>query len=428
MTHTVNEALQGSQVGDVVELPLLDFAVRSHPGRDPDKQVNEDAFVHCETPLGFLVVVCDGMGGHEGGKEASAVAVATLAGELEKARPTDSRPDCLRRAIELANERVFALGSRMASERVSARPGSTLIALLATDDGVLLAHVGDSRAYRFHSGRVEVATRDHSAVQALVDSGVLTVEQAKMHPEANKITRALGMANSVVVELSRGLFPFVPGDAFLLCSDGLSDLVDAAELLEIVAGSTSAHATGRLIDLANARGGHDNITAAVLRFRVPSRRAVAATEAEIRGPQLTEAMMPVVEATRPLVLPHAPSTPRLQERSAAQTVVMVPLATALGATAQGGASVQGVAVTVGVEHPAPADLRGHTTGAEAPKRWPLAVGMILAGVGLAALAYVVLTQLHKRDDHVTVPIPMPMPPPTAPADIAKPSSSPDLRR
>lgn len=254
----------------VVMLPPVECAERTHPGRDPDKQTNEDACAYRQTRLGHLFVLCDGMGGHAAGQEASRMAVDTIVAELERAEPGVSPQPILRSAIEEANRRVRSLGSDRE------RPGSTVVVLLVHAMGAEVAHVGDSRCYHMHDARIEQVTQDHSLVQEMVNAGVLTFEQAKKHPDANKITRALGMKVDVEVDVRPQPIPYVAGDAFLLCSDGLCDLVEPEEMLRAVSSGSAAQAAGQLVDLANARGGHDNITVQIVRTRQtaqPSRDA-----------------------------------------------------------------------------------------------------------------------------------------------------------
>ncbi|HLK41316.1 MAG TPA: protein phosphatase 2C domain-containing protein [Polyangiaceae bacterium] len=245
-------------------LPAVEFAQRSDPGRDPDKQINEDASGHRETRFGHLCVVCDGMGGHASGREAAELALATIFDVVDHMPDGTPAPQVLRAAIEEASRRVYAMPT---SEIALGRPGSTVVALLMHAGGVEVCHVGDSRAYLVHEGQVFRVTRDHSVVQELVDRGVLTLQQAAHHPDANRITRALGMSAEVEVELRPQPVPYVTGDAFVLCSDGLSDLVEDHEILATVGSEPGAQAVGKLVDLANARGGHDNITVVVLRAR-----------------------------------------------------------------------------------------------------------------------------------------------------------------
>jgi PPM family protein phosphatase len=247
--------------------PAVEYAERSDPGRDPDKQVNEDACGHRETRFGHLCVVCDGMGGHAAGREAAELALATILETFDGADDGEPPAEVLRTAIELASRRVYTMRT---SEVALGRPGSTVVAVLLHAHGTEVVHVGDSRAYLVHEGQVSRLTHDHSIVQELVDRGLLTLQQAAHHPEANRITRALGMAEDVEAELRPQPVLHVTGDAFVLCSDGLCDLVEDAEILGIVGSQPAAQAVGKLVDLANARGGHDNITVIVLRAREPA--------------------------------------------------------------------------------------------------------------------------------------------------------------
>ncbi len=279
-------------------LVAVDFAERTDPGRDPSKQVNEDSCGYKVTPLGHLAVVCDGMGGHEGGREASTRAVATIFaafehGSFEASQTPRGRAALLKKALEEANAEVYAL----APPSVHARPGSTCVALLLHPGGAELAHVGDSRIYLVHGAQVTQVTRDHSVVGQLVAAGVLTPEQAEHHPDANQIVRALGMKKDVEVELAEHPLPYVAGDVFILCSDGMSDLVKPEDLLQIVGSAPAAQIAGQLVDLSNARGGFDNITVQVLRPRESSDQGVTKP--------IAQTVVDVVDAPAP-----APSDPQ----------------------------------------------------------------------------------------------------------------------
>lgn len=246
-----------------MQLPPIEFAHRTDPGKDPEKQVNEDAGGHRETRFGHLVVVCDGMGGHEGGKEASNGALDAIFQAFDEAADGTAPAQVLRDALVAANARVYGL----APVDDDARPGSTVVAVLLHADGTEVAHVGDSRAYLIHAAHISQVTKDHSMVQQMVDAHLLAPEAAAGHPDANRISRALGMKSDVDVEVRPMPIVHVAGDAFLLCSDGLSDLVTPDDILHIVGTAPPEQAAGQLVDLANARGGHDNITVAILRAR-----------------------------------------------------------------------------------------------------------------------------------------------------------------
>jgi serine/threonine protein phosphatase PrpC len=293
-------------------LPAIDYAERSDPGRDPDKQVNEDACVHRETRFGHLCVVCDGMGGHAAGREAAELAVSIVVETFDRAADGDAPCRVLISAIAQANRGVFA----MRTIEVSAgRPGCTLVAALMHAGGTEVAHVGDSRAYLVHEGQIFRLTRDHSIVQELVDRGLLTPQQAAHHPDANRITRALGIAPEVEPDARPSPVQYLAGDAFVLCSDGLSDLVEEHEILAIVASEPAVQAVGKLVGLANARGGHDNITVLVLRAResaLSPPSAIAATIAqtsvpasgpEATAPQRVAETSPKGPLTQPLPAP-----------------------------------------------------------------------------------------------------------------------------
>jgi PPM family protein phosphatase len=272
---------------NTVRIPAIEIAVRTDPGRDPDKHVNEDAAIHAETPLGVLAVVCDGMGGHAGGKEASELAVKTIESIVSAAPSGSVAKTVLRHAIEEANARIWT----MPTAEAGLRPGSTVVAMLLSPEGADIAHVGDSRIYLVHKGAIAQVTRDHSMVQEMVDRNLIKAEDAAKHPDANKILRALGIAKDVDVDVRIETLPYVAGDVFILCSDGLSDLVGPAEILEIAGSHPPKQAAGQLVDLANARGGHDNITAMVIRMKVSSEARDPTTL--VKTMQLTASEMPL---------------------------------------------------------------------------------------------------------------------------------------
>lgn len=295
-------------------LVAVDFAERTDPGRDPSKQVNEDSCGYKVTPLGHLAVVCDGMGGHEGGREASQRAVATIfaafeRGSFEASQTPRGRAALLKSAIEEANREVFAL----APPNVHARPGSTVVAVLLHPAGADVAHVGDSRVYLVHGAQVLQITRDHSVVEQLVAAGVLTPEQASSHPDANQIVRALGMKQDVEVDITGTPIAFVAGDAFVLCSDGMSDLVKPEDMLQIVGTAPAAQVAGQLVDLANARGGHDNITVQVLRARESAdaqpAKPLAPTVAEPVAQTVIDAPVAAQDPNRRTYVPPLPVAP-----------------------------------------------------------------------------------------------------------------------
>ena len=249
----------------------LEIALKTDPGRDPEKQVNEDACVDEETRFGHLVVVCDGMGGHAGGREASHLSIRTIQEVFARADEGAHGREVLARAIREANRRVFTMTTPLEEGGGGGRPGSTVVAALVHEEGIEIAHVGDSRAYLVHAGQVFQLTKDHSMVQRLVDEGMLSPAEAARHPEANKILRALGIGAEVDVDVKPQPVLYVAGDVLVLCSDGLSDLLSPGDIMAVAGDAPAPQAAGQLVDLANARGGHDNITAAVVRTKESAR-------------------------------------------------------------------------------------------------------------------------------------------------------------
>jgi len=313
------------------ELPLVECAYASHPGRDPGKQVNEDAYGYEKTAVGHLCVLCDGMGGHQNGREAAQLAVEVIMGTFVHAPPAADAAggsrgrELLEQAIVAANARVALLGQSSNPPR----PGSTVVAILMHPEGVEVAHVGDSRCYLVQGGRIFQITKDHTVVQNMIDAQLLTPAQAAVHPDANQILRALGASSEVNVEVRAQTIPFVPGDAFVLCSDGLSDLVDPAELARLVTEAAPAGAVEKLVELANARGGHDNVTVMILRARESARQSHREGGEAAREPTSAVAQtlfelppLPALQAVQTRSLPTAASPPRRRPR--------FPVAVALG--------------------------------------------------------------------------------------------------
>jgi protein phosphatase len=231
----------------------MEAAVRTDTGRR--RRRNEDAYV-CEPPL---FAIADGMGGAQAGEVASGLAAAVLA----EAGGEERGEERVRALIEEANRRVFRRSSEDAA--VSGMGTTMTVALVDADAGtIVLGHVGDSRAYRVRLGGLEQLTDDHSLVGELTRSGKLSREEAETHPQRSVITRAVGTEADVDVDVET--IPFEPGDVFLLCSDGLTDMVSDREILALVAGSSGLDGAARaLVDAANRGGGEDNITVVLFR-------------------------------------------------------------------------------------------------------------------------------------------------------------------
>ena len=236
----------------------LSIGAVTHVGRV--RTGNEDAFI--AQPL--LVGVADGMGGHQAGEVASAIAV-----QMMRDRVGDGAPslEAATAAVVAANTAIFK-GARDNSEQRGM--GTTLTALIVLGDEAagairrfVLLNVGDSRTYLLRAGRLRRITVDHSYVQELVSTGHITEIEARTHPRRNIVTRALGIEASVRVD--SWVLPFVKGDRYLLCSDGLVDEVDDSEIAEVLAAHRDAQrAAQALVDVANEHGGRDNTTVIVV--------------------------------------------------------------------------------------------------------------------------------------------------------------------
>ena len=241
--------------------------VRTDPGCV--REANEDSGRHvqpndADTRLqkGTLTIVADGMGGHASGEVASQMAVELIS-EIYYSENGLSAPDALRNAIEIANEQIYEASE--SGEEFSGM-GTTVIALVLQNDTAFCAHVGDSRLYRFRNGNLEMLTIDHSQVMEMVAQGIITMEQARNHDDKNVILRAVGTQPFVEVEVSDE-FEVVVGDTFLLCSDGLSDMLEDTVIEAILRSEPDLHtASEKLISAAKDNGGHDNITAGIVRI------------------------------------------------------------------------------------------------------------------------------------------------------------------
>jgi serine/threonine protein phosphatase PrpC len=227
---------------------------------------NEDA-ISWDFNRGFALLA-DGMGGHNAGDVASRMCIdklnSLLASSLDKSidnlRPNkgvSKHATLLRRLISKANTTVYE-NSLDNKEREGM--GATLASILFYDDRVVIAHLGDSRVYRLRKKELEQLTIDHSLVQELLDKGVISDEEVVDNPYSHVITQAVGIRPKVVAEINE--YEVMPGDVFLLCSDGLTDMVNDEEIKDslLVADGHWDQASQHLVDLANQHGGHDNIS------------------------------------------------------------------------------------------------------------------------------------------------------------------------
>jgi protein phosphatase len=234
----------------------LVFAAATDVGRM--RKNNEDSYLSSKP----VAAVADGMGGHSAGEVASAIAIEELAA-LRDRGPWENETaatDDLKQAILRANRRIREMAGR---DRKLNGMGTTLVALLEDGDMVHVANVGDSRGYLLRQGELSQVTVDHSLVQELVDDGRLSPEDAERHPQRSVITRALGIDPEVEFDLFT--YKLQVGDRLLLCSDGLSDVVEPAQIRNVLLRVRSAQKAARqLVTVANEQGGPDNITVIVV--------------------------------------------------------------------------------------------------------------------------------------------------------------------
>lgn len=223
---------------------------------------NQDAFWYDQTDEGAaLAVVCDGMGGARGGQQASALAVQTVREQFLNLPPNYKIDTIFNKVVQTSNQNVF--NAALENEELTGM-GTTMVAAWLLQDKVYFANVGDSRGYHITNGGICQITKDHSAVQELVDSGHLTERQAKIHPNKNIITRAIGIEDEVEFDLFE--VPVSQGDIIILCSDGLTNHVDENEIQFEASGGDFNDLAKRLIELANSRGGTDNVTVVAIQI------------------------------------------------------------------------------------------------------------------------------------------------------------------
>lgn len=221
------------------------------------RPINED--VCLALPEWGLVLVADGMGGHQAGEVASEMAADTISANAQKAAGREISVKSAVSWVRKANKVIYQAANEDLSK---SGMGTTLTFLYMMKGHAMLAHVGDSRCYLIREDMIKQLTRDHSLVAELVARGEITEEQAKTHPYRNVITRALGTDSTVAVDAMD--VDYDEGDVFLLCSDGLSNYLEESELLEAAKKIPADEICDHLIETALHRGGRDNISVAVV--------------------------------------------------------------------------------------------------------------------------------------------------------------------
>jgi Serine/threonine protein phosphatase len=228
------------------------------------RQTNQDA---CKSggfsDTSVWVVVCDGMGGANGGAVASNVAVDKISESLTASYREDLSGDSMKELISssIANANL-AVHDMASADAALSGMGTTVVAAVVSGGTAHIAHAGDSRAYLMTADGIRQLTMDHSMVQEMLNNGEITEQQAKLHPQKNIITRALGVEASIQIDYCE--VPFPQGSLLLVCTDGLTNYVDAEQIFRFSREMDAQALTERLIALAKDSGGGDNITVAIV--------------------------------------------------------------------------------------------------------------------------------------------------------------------
>ena len=225
---------------------------------------NQDYCKTGELPDGCIwAVVCDGMGGANGGSTASRIAAETIAEQLKELYHTEKYRDdmekLIKTAIAIANQRVYDMSLNVYS---LSGMSTTVVTAVVKNEVVHIVHAGDSRAYLYENGSLTQITKDHSMVQELVDIGQITPEEARNHPNKNIITRALGTRENLKTDYNG--VKFDKDSVLLICTDGLSNYLTDENIAEFIKKSRGDELVGRLVEQAKMMGGSDNITVAVI--------------------------------------------------------------------------------------------------------------------------------------------------------------------
>lgn len=237
----------------MIRLRGIRYNAKTHVGLV--RSINEDSVL--ALPEHGIWVVSDGMGGHRGGDFASQSVVESVS-MLDVDQTPRELMQGVRRAVEHAHQTILREADRIGADTI----GATVVALLLTDGHFVAFWAGDSRLYRLRDGMVEMLSTDHSVVASLVLAGQMTWDEAEHHPHSNAITRAVGVGETVELDKIRG--EVLPGDRFLLCSDGLTKYADMATLQNVLSGNPIETVSDALLDVALKGGGADNISIIVV--------------------------------------------------------------------------------------------------------------------------------------------------------------------
>jgi serine/threonine protein phosphatase PrpC len=242
----------------------LKFAARSDRGLV--RELNEDSYgiISGSSEIPFVFIVADGMGGHNCGEVASRMAVEYVKSTVERCGfslvSSEDAEEAFKEIVKGANNAVLEASLEQPE---TAGMGTTLTMAAIFGKKVTVAHVGDSRLYLVRGGDMRQLTEDHSYISELVKNGTLTIEEAKIHPKKNIITRAIGTSPALDVDTLS--LDYEEGDIFVLCTDGLTNMLEEHEILDVAVNNEPGDACEKLVDFAKSRGGEDNITVIVIK-------------------------------------------------------------------------------------------------------------------------------------------------------------------
>ena len=228
------------------------------------RKINEDYFGSYSGSFGNLILVCDGMGGHKGGEIASRLAVETISNYFKKLSDSYNISEEINKSLVAANTSIIL---KAAEDPELNDMGSTVVLVLIKNGLAYYTSLGDSRIFKIRDGAILQITKDNSLVQQMVDSNIITEDEAKVHPKKNVITKALGTNEELEPEIYEP-FKLQINDKLILCSDGLTAHVDEEEIFELSENNLTQQTAQKLVELANERGGTDNITVQIVAVSV----------------------------------------------------------------------------------------------------------------------------------------------------------------
>lgn len=255
-----NKAEQAGQPGEETSAPAIRVVVKTDLGNVRTNNEDAGSFFKVageNNQPGYLLLVADGMGGHNAGEVASRMAVEVIREEYFRNGGNGNKEKALARAFEMANKKIFEAATANENYRGM---GTTCTAVIIAGQHLYFGHAGDSRAYLYKQNNISRITEDHTYVQQLVKNGDITAAEAETHPQRNILTNAMGTKPSLRVDTGICALLFEKGDRLLLCSDGLYDYLTDAELAAVMPTGSLQQLADYLIGEAKRRGGKDNIT------------------------------------------------------------------------------------------------------------------------------------------------------------------------